>query len=204
MSCWKVSHKYKLIDHIERKDIGIYSTLEKAENAVALLKTKSGFKDTADGFKIVKIFTLFKPRLLDNTYWIDGFDTYYFNRHSSEICCDEEKNLMKYFTFLLTEYNFKFDKHNLGDLVDENGKRLFYGPCNCYYFYNEKICINFIHLVQRQDWEVYITNEVLLDQTLIRKGKKVPTDLCYNWSLLASIIKDEIINNNSIYNIKLN
>lgn len=80
MICWKVSHKYKLIDHIERKDIGIYSTLEKAENAVALLKTKSGFKDTADGFKIVKTFTFFKPRLLDNTYWIDGFDTYYFRK----------------------------------------------------------------------------------------------------------------------------
>ena len=204
MICWKVSHKYKLIDHIERKDIGIYSSLEKAENAEALLKTKSGFKDTADGFKIVKIFTLFKPRLLDNTYWIDGFDTYYFNKHSSEIYCNEEKNLMKYFAFLLTEYNFEFKKFNLGDLVDENGKRLFYGPCNCYYFYNEKICINFIHLVQRQDWEVYITNEVLLDQTLIRKGEKVRTDLCNNWSLFASIIKDEIINNNSIFNIKLN
>ena len=152
----------------------------------------------------MKTFTLFKPRLLDNTYWIDGFDTYYFNKHSNEICCNEEKNLMKCFTFLLTEYNFNFKKLNLGDLVDENGKRLFYGPYNCYYFYNEKICINFIHLVQRQDWEVYITNEVLLDQTLIRKGKNVPTDLCYNWSLLASIIKDEIINNNSIFNIKLN
>lgn len=204
MICWKVSHKYKLIDHIERKDIGIYSTLEKAEKAVALLKTKSGFKDTTDGFKIVKKFTLFKSRLLDNTYWIDGFDAYYFNNHSSEICCNEEKEIMKYFTFLLTEYNFEFKKFNLGDLVDENEKRLFYGPCNCYYFYNEKICINFINLVQRQDWEVYITNEVFLDQTLIRKGKKVSTDLCYNWSLLASITKDKIINNNSIFNIKLN
>lgn len=81
MICWKVSHKYKLIDHIECKDIGIYSSLENAEKAVASLKTKSGFKDTTDGFKIVKIFTLFKPRLLDNTYWVDGFDTYYFNKH---------------------------------------------------------------------------------------------------------------------------
>ncbi len=25
MICWKVSHKYKLIDHIEYKDIGIYN-----------------------------------------------------------------------------------------------------------------------------------------------------------------------------------
>ena len=76
MICWKVSHKYKLIDHIESKDIGIYSSLENAEKAVASLKTKSGFKDTVDGFRITKVFTLFKPRLLDNTYWIDGFDTY--------------------------------------------------------------------------------------------------------------------------------
>ena len=27
MICWKVSHKYKLIDHIERKNIGIYGSL---------------------------------------------------------------------------------------------------------------------------------------------------------------------------------
>lgn len=76
MICWKVSHKYKLIDHIERKDIGIFSTVENAEQAMALLKTKSGFIDTVDGFRITKVFRLFKPRFLDNTYWIDGFETY--------------------------------------------------------------------------------------------------------------------------------
>ena len=76
MIYWKVSHKYKLIDHIERKDIGIYSSLENAEKAVASLKTKNGFKDTVEGFRIKKVFTLFTPRLLDNTYWGDGFDTY--------------------------------------------------------------------------------------------------------------------------------
>lgn len=42
MICWKVSHKHKLIDHIERKDIGIYSSLENAEKAVA-----SAIKDEA-------------------------------------------------------------------------------------------------------------------------------------------------------------
>ena len=203
MICWKVSHKYKLADHFERKDIGIYSSLENAEKAVAFLKTKSGFKDTADGFRITKVLTLFKPRLIDNTYWVDGFDTYYFNRHSNEICCDKETNLMMYFTFLLTDYKFKFDKLELGDMVDETGKRWFYGPYNCYYFYNDKVCINFVNLVQRQDWDVYITEEVLSDQNLIRKGKKVPTELCYNWSLLASAIKDEAANSNSIFGINL-
>ena len=203
MICWKVSHKYKLADHFERKDIGIYSSLENAEKAVAFLKTKSGFKDTADGFRITKVLTLFKPRLIDNTYWVDGFDTYYFNRHSNEICCDKETNLMEHFTFLLTDYKFKFDKLELGDMVDETGKRWFYGPYNCYYFYNDKVCINFVNLVQRQDWDVYITEEVLSDQNLIRKGKKVPTELCYNWSLLASAIKDEAANSNSIFGINL-
>lgn len=76
MICWKVSHKHKLIDHIECKEIGIYSSKEKAEKAIEQLKRKNGFKDTVDGFKITKIFTLFKPRFLDNTYWDEGFDTY--------------------------------------------------------------------------------------------------------------------------------
>ena len=203
MICWKVSHKYKLVDHIERKDIGIYSSLENAEKVIASLKDKNGFKDTIDGFKIKKVFTLFKPRLLDNTYWADGFDTYYFIRHSNKICCDEVKNLMEYFAFLLIDYKFKFDKLEFGNMVDENGKLLFYGPYNCYYFYNEKICINFMNLVQRQDWYVYITEEVLSDQNLIRKGKEVPTELCYNWSLFASVLKDEIARKNSIFDIQL-
>ena len=76
MICWKVFHKYKLIDHIERKNIGIYSSKENAEKAIEQLKTKNGFKDTVDGFKIKKRFTFFKPHLLDNTYWDEGFDTY--------------------------------------------------------------------------------------------------------------------------------
>lgn len=78
MICWKVYHKYKLIAHIELKSIGIYSSKENAEKAIALLKTKNGFKDTVDGFRITKVFTLFKPRFLDNTYWVDGYDTYYY------------------------------------------------------------------------------------------------------------------------------
>ena len=76
MICWKVSHKHKLIDHIEHKHIGIYSSIENAKKAIELLKTKNGSKDTVDGFRTTKVFTLFKPRLLNNTYWIDGFDTY--------------------------------------------------------------------------------------------------------------------------------
>lgn len=76
MICWIVSHKYKLIDHVERKHIGTYSSMDNAKKAIESLKTKNGFKDATNGFRIKKVFKLSKPRLLDNTYWIDGFDTY--------------------------------------------------------------------------------------------------------------------------------
>ena len=76
MICWKVSHKYKLTDHMERKNIGIYSSLENAEKAAALLKNKSGFRDTTEGFRIRKVFAFRKPHLLNRTYWAEGFDTY--------------------------------------------------------------------------------------------------------------------------------
>ena len=76
MILFKVTHKYKLDDHFERKDIGIYSSEEKARNAIEELKPKAGFCDTQDGFRIRKVFSLFKPKLMDRTYWIDGFVTY--------------------------------------------------------------------------------------------------------------------------------
>jgi len=75
----KGAHPDKLKGHIERKKIGIYSSVEKAENAIVSLKSKNGFKDTVDGFRITKVFALFKPRLLDNTYWVDGFETYIYS-----------------------------------------------------------------------------------------------------------------------------
>ena len=76
MILFKVTHKYKLDDHFERKDIGIYSSKEKAWNAIEELKPKAGFCDTQNGVRIRKVFRLFKPKLMDRTYWIDGFVTY--------------------------------------------------------------------------------------------------------------------------------
>ena len=76
MIYYKVVHRYKLIDHFECKDIGIYSSLANAEKAMTLLRDKSGFKETANGFKIKKQIRLFKPKLLDRTFWTDGFFTY--------------------------------------------------------------------------------------------------------------------------------
>ena len=76
MFYWELCHNYKLFDHTERKDIGIYSSKEKAEEAMETLSQKNGFRDTLHGFRIKKVFRIYKPRLLNKTYWIDGFDTY--------------------------------------------------------------------------------------------------------------------------------
>ena len=204
MFYYKVIHEYKSDDRDEKKEIGVFSSKEKAFQAIDAVKDKPGFVDHPAGFSAKRILRPFKPLLTDQIFWCDGFDTYYFNRRANEICCDEEKNLMKYFSFLLTEYGFRFDKLELGDMVDENGKRWFYGPYNCYYFYNDKVCVNFMNLVQRQDWNVYVTSEVLSDQNLIKKGKAVPGELCYNWSLLASAIREELAESQTILGIRIN
>ncbi len=201
---YRVTHKYKLNGQNESKEIGVFSSQEKALEAIEMVKNKPGFIDYQDCFFTSKFFKLLKPMFLNCIFWRDGFDTYYFNRQSNVICCDEEKKLMKYFTFLLTEYNFRFDKLELGDMVDETGKLWFYGPYNCYYFYNDKVCINFMNLVQRQDWYIYITKEVLDDQNLISNGKEVPRELWYNWTKLASVIKEELSKSNSLFGIPLN
>ena len=106
---------------------------------------------------------------------------------------------MKHFSFLIKDYDFKYEKIELGDLRDENGKLWFYGPFNCYSFYNDYICINFMNLVQRQDWYITITKELSKDQIYIKKGQPVDDKYCYNWSLLSTTIKNEIENKKSIF-----
>ena len=200
MFYFKVEHKYKLIDHIEKKNVGIYSSLENANNAIKVLELKEGFIDTKEGFSIKKVFKLFKPKLLDKTLWEEGFDTYVWVENiNKKITCDETYSIMEHFSFLVKEYNFKFDKIALGDMRDENGKLWFYGPFNCYSFYNENVCINFMNLVQRQDWYITITKELSNDQTYIRKGQKIGNEYEYNWELLASVIKNDIEKNGKVF-----
>jgi hypothetical protein len=79
-SYYKVTHNYKLNGHYERKHIGVYSSVEKAEEAIDTLKNKKGFSKTPSGFQIKRIFRISKPKLLDKTFWIDGFVTYTYSR----------------------------------------------------------------------------------------------------------------------------
>ena len=200
MIYYKLTHKYTLIDHIEFKIIGIYSSFENAKKAIDFLNEKEGFRDTKEGFKIKKVIKILKPKLLDKTFWIDGFETYqYVENINKKIVCDKTISLMKHFSFLIKDYDFKYEKIKLGDLRDENGKLWFYGPFNCYSFYNDYICINFMNLVQRQDWYITITKELSKDQIYIKNGQPIDDKYCYNWSLLSTTIKNEVENNKSIF-----
>ena len=105
-----------------------------------------------------------------------------------------EEQLLSYFDFLLNNYNFIYCKVKLGNAVDKNGKFLFYGPLNAYQFYNENVCINILHLVQRDDYNVYITNQKSVDQVLIQNGTEVPSELAYNLSTLAEEVKQAVLN----------
>lgn len=76
MIVYKVVHKYKLQKHTELKNIGVYSSYDLAENAIEKIKKAQGFNDTQNGFKIQKTFRLFKPKLINQTFWDEGFVTY--------------------------------------------------------------------------------------------------------------------------------
>ena len=200
---YKLTHGYIFDDRCERKEIGIFSSKEKANKTIDQLKTKPGFLEYPDGFSIKKCFRLFRPFLSDQIFWSDGFDPSSIHTQTTELCCDKETYLMQHFSFLLTEYGFQFQKRDLGDMIDENGKLWCYGPYNCYCFFTDTVCINFLNLVQRQDWSVYITKELLMDQNLIHKGVKVPGDLCYHPSSLASVIKEELARSSSVFSISI-
>lgn len=73
---FRVLHAYYLIDHVEVKDIGIFSTEEKALQAIEQVKPCPGFCDHPNDFKIKKKMCRRRPKLTDRVYWDEGFDTY--------------------------------------------------------------------------------------------------------------------------------
>ncbi len=69
MITFVVQHSHEMDDGVEdTKMIGVYSTYEKAEEAVKRLRLQLGFKDTPDCFHITKY-----P--LDKDHWIEGYVT---------------------------------------------------------------------------------------------------------------------------------
>ena len=105
-----------------------------------------------------------------------------------------EERLLSLFDFLLNTYGFSYSKEELGNAVDKSGTIVFYGPLNAYQFYNENLCINILHLVQRDDYNVYITDKKSADQVFIKNGTEIPSEFAYNLPLLAEEVKQAVIN----------
>ena len=114
-----------------------------------------------------------------------------------------EKMLLERFDFLINKYGFTYFKYNLGNYTDENGKLLFYGPYNAYQFFTSEVCLNILYLVQRDDFEVYITKKQYQDQLYIRKGTKVPAGMQNNMVWLAAETKTSVQNNGELFGFKV-
>lgn len=82
MICYHLTHFFitRQPDHFHVFDIGIYDSKEKAQAALEHLRTKPGFCLRPNAFKIRRVIRFKRPRLVNNTYWIDGFETYTYTR----------------------------------------------------------------------------------------------------------------------------
>jgi hypothetical protein len=67
-------------DHFHYFYIGIYDSKETANDALNQLKDKPGFSLRPNAFRIHKVIRFRTPRFLNNTYWIDGFETYTYTK----------------------------------------------------------------------------------------------------------------------------
>ncbi len=103
------------------------------------------------------------------------------------------------FQFLFDDYGFSFAKVDLENLVDKNGKIIFYGPLYAYQIYNDNLCVNIVNLVQRADYDIYITERQSVDQHYIFGGMSLPSHLAYDLPLFASQIKTELLNSKTIF-----
>lgn len=110
-----------------------------------------------------------------------------------------EERVLNLFGYLLHDFGFSCAKELLGDAVDKDGKFFFYGPLNAYQFYNEKLCINILHSLQRDDYNVYITDKKSDEQVYIKNGIEVPSCLAYDLPLFAKEIKESILNCGELY-----
>ncbi len=110
-----------------------------------------------------------------------------------------ELRIKELFCFLFDDFGFSYIKTDLGNLVDKNGKLIFYGPLYAYQIYNDNLCINFVNLVQRADYDLYITEKQSVDQQYIFDGIHLPSNLAYNLPLFASQIKVELLNSKTIF-----
>lgn len=62
----------------EGKDVGIYSSKDNALGAMDVLLKQYGFTGKKENFKLSSVLRLRKPKMLDQTFWSNGFVNYFF------------------------------------------------------------------------------------------------------------------------------
>ena len=62
----------------EEKDVGIYSSKENALGAMDILLKQYGFGGKQEDFKLSRVLRLRKPKMLDKTFWSNGYVNYFF------------------------------------------------------------------------------------------------------------------------------
>ena len=110
-----------------------------------------------------------------------------------------ELRIKELFQFLFDDYGFSYAKTDLGNLVDKSGKIIFYGPLYAYQIFNNNLCINIVNLVQRGDYDIYITEKQTFDQHYIFDGLKLPSKLAYDLPLFSNQIKTELLSCKTIF-----
>ncbi len=116
---------------------------------------------------------------------------------------DDEKIIKQAFAYLFNEYGFTYIKTNLGDAYDAEGRFFFYGPVYAHSIYNNDICINVLNLVQRQDYDLFITDKYLSNQVYIRQGKHI-ADWNMNLADLSDTIRQSLLKDGTIFCCKIN
>lgn len=77
----------------------------------------------------------------------------------------QSKIVLEYLKFLLDEYGFNYRFQMFDSFHD------FHGPIEAYSFYNRYGCFTLHHIVQRGEWELYISDHVSTNQSELTANK---------------------------------
>lgn len=102
---------------------------------------------------------------------------------------ESEVKVKELLGFLVDDYGCTYSRVEFKKAVNEKGDYFFHGPVYVYIFYNESICINVVYLVQRQEYDLYITDRFSTDQVYIRNGKQLPGHLAYKLESFSEEIR---------------
>ena len=72
---YRVVHLFftKQAKHVHFFNIGIYDTRKRAEEVIFALRGMNGFRLHPEKFYTIRALRFRKPKLLNQTYWADGF-----------------------------------------------------------------------------------------------------------------------------------